>query len=309
MSCLARNTFFSGDTFHDIPGKTIFGDPTKIVPLGFTLWSEGEFHKFIVHELKPIFNKNSYDALCNNCNHFTDRIAMFLVNKHLPEEVTRQPQLILNSGAAYLLKPILNKWLCRDGGSDIKAKTEDSDALIKSRQQNMSGSVVNIQLETDAEPIVGMLYNGENPFIRSECHTPVVSPVQWRSGSDGIAGCGDCTYVAAEGCNRGNDSSCDAKHNVSVKYFDITISSNSAVIGRTCSDIVPCECLHAADVDKLMECSTYIGAINILNAAARSAVCCPKAVSTSGASQGLQPQRSLRPESLEFDMCAPVLAS
>ncbi|CAE6970759.1 DESI1, partial [Symbiodinium sp. CCMP2456] len=49
-----------------------------VIPLGSTLRQRDELHAFIVDELKPIFNREAYDAARNNCNHFTDRVSMYL---------------------------------------------------------------------------------------------------------------------------------------------------------------------------------------------------------------------------------------
>ncbi|CAE7512803.1 desi1 [Symbiodinium sp. CCMP2456] len=62
-----KEYFFSNDTIFDIPGKTSFGEPSQVRSLGYTFWSQDELHDFIVNDLKPIFHRDTYDVICNNC--------------------------------------------------------------------------------------------------------------------------------------------------------------------------------------------------------------------------------------------------
>lgn len=108
-----REYFFSSDTIFDHPGKTSFGEPTKVVSLGCTLWNQEELHDFIVNDLKPIFHRETYDIINNNCNHFSDRLSMYLTGRHLPEEVLSQPERLMNLVSVRTIRPFLN-WLLRD---------------------------------------------------------------------------------------------------------------------------------------------------------------------------------------------------
>ena len=54
---------------------------------------QDELHRHICRELKPIFHRGTYDVVLNNCNHFSDRLCMYLLGRRLPEEVLRQPRL------------------------------------------------------------------------------------------------------------------------------------------------------------------------------------------------------------------------
>ncbi|CAJ1343129.1 unnamed protein product [Effrenium voratum] len=70
-----KEYFFSSDTIFDAAGKTSFGEPSQVRSLGYTFWNQDELHDFIVTELKPIFHRDTYDVICNNCNHFSDRAS------------------------------------------------------------------------------------------------------------------------------------------------------------------------------------------------------------------------------------------
>jgi hypothetical protein len=106
-----KEYYFGGDIFYDTPGETGFGTPRIAVDLGTTLRQRDELHSFIVDELKPVFTREAYDAARNNCNHFTDRVSMYLVGKHIPEEVLRQPELMMQTNLGRLLRPIFTKAL------------------------------------------------------------------------------------------------------------------------------------------------------------------------------------------------------
>ncbi|CAK9047132.1 unnamed protein product [Durusdinium trenchii] len=73
-----KEYYFGGDIFYDTPANTGFGTPRVVIPLGTTLRQRDELHAFIVDELKPVFNREAYDAARNNCNHFTDRVSLHL---------------------------------------------------------------------------------------------------------------------------------------------------------------------------------------------------------------------------------------
>lgn len=106
-----REYYFGGDIYYDLPSQTGFGPPRRTLVLGRTLRQREELHAYIVDELKPVFSRSAYDAARNNCNHFTDRVAMYLVGKHIPDEVLRQPELMMKTNLGRVLRPVLNRWL------------------------------------------------------------------------------------------------------------------------------------------------------------------------------------------------------
>jgi len=106
-----KEYYFGGDIYYDTPAKTGFGTPRIAIQMGTTLRQKDELHAFIVDELKPIFTREAYDAARNNCNHFTDKVTMYLVGRHIPEEVLRQPELMMQSSLGRTLRPILTKVL------------------------------------------------------------------------------------------------------------------------------------------------------------------------------------------------------
>jgi len=108
-----KEYFFSSDTIFDAAGKTSFGEPSQVRSLGYTFWNQDELHDFIVTELKPIFHRDTYDVICNNCNHFSDRVCMYLTGRHLPEDIRQQTDRLMDLVTVRAVRPFLN-WLLRD---------------------------------------------------------------------------------------------------------------------------------------------------------------------------------------------------
>lgn len=105
--------YFTHDCGFDDPGCTRFGAPTRVIRLGHTLRSQPDLHRYIVDEMKPVFHRDTYDVVNHNCNHFADRICMFLGGLRLPDDVLQQPEYLLVSGAVRFVKPLMN-WYLRD---------------------------------------------------------------------------------------------------------------------------------------------------------------------------------------------------
>eukprot|EP00929_Paragymnodinium_shiwhaense_P070428 TRINITY_DN35671_c0_g1_i1.p1 TRINITY_DN35671_c0_g1~~TRINITY_DN35671_c0_g1_i1.p1 ORF type:complete len:920 (+),score=223.87 TRINITY_DN35671_c0_g1_i1:108-2867(+) len=124
---LGREYFYGGGVFYHAPGVSSFGTPDKAVPLGYTLREQEELERHIILVLKEQFNPETYDVMTKNCNHFTDAVALQLLNRHIPDEVLSQPEFVANSALATTIRPMLNKWLgCFDEDAD---STEKQQAL------------------------------------------------------------------------------------------------------------------------------------------------------------------------------------
>eukprot|EP00440_Ansanella_granifera_P035971 gb/GFBE01039018.1/.p1 GENE.gb/GFBE01039018.1/~~gb/GFBE01039018.1/.p1 ORF type:complete len:714 (+),score=84.41 gb/GFBE01039018.1/:1-2142(+) len=113
--------FFGGDICRAVPGQTKFGKPTKLMPLGITLRTPTELESFLGRGLKADFSRDTYDVLHKNCNHFSDRVSLYLTGRRIPEEVLRMPECAANAPA--MLRPLLNHWL---SGAEARARTGPS---------------------------------------------------------------------------------------------------------------------------------------------------------------------------------------
>lgn len=95
------------------PGTTSFGTPTKSLTLGLTLRSKVELESMIRRQWNNDFQPETYDAFENNCNSFCDRAALFLLGRHIPDEVRLLSVRLYQSPLARMLRPLLNGWLSK----------------------------------------------------------------------------------------------------------------------------------------------------------------------------------------------------
>jgi len=112
-----KEYWFGGSIFESLPGTTPFGVPTKIVDLPepdrleYTMRTRDDLWNFIRRDLADEFTTANYDVLTHNCNHFSDAVSQFLINEHIPDEVIKQPEMVMNTWTATALRPLLNRWL------------------------------------------------------------------------------------------------------------------------------------------------------------------------------------------------------
>lgn len=133
-----REYYFGGHIFYDRPSGTCFGEPWKQINLGVTLRTRDELHAHLTEELKHTFSRHAYDVATNNCNHFCDRVSMYLVGKNIPEDVVKQPEKMMDSQLGQTLRPVLGRWL---GFKDSVASPMKTVALT-------DGSAADVQAET-----------------------------------------------------------------------------------------------------------------------------------------------------------------
>lgn len=108
--------WFGGDIIQAIPDVMPFGNPVRIVRLGMTQRKYKELRRFIRDELAVVYTRQSYDALRQNCNHFSNEVVRFLLHgKQIPQEVRTQLEWCRNAAVVKALRPMLTRWL---GGSE-----------------------------------------------------------------------------------------------------------------------------------------------------------------------------------------------
>jgi len=206
--CYGREYFFSRDTVYDTPGETSFGKPAKVISLGHTLWRQEELHSFIVEDLKPIFHRETYDAIDCNCNHFSARILEYLNGSVLPEEVSRQPEFLKNAVWVRAMRPAMN-WYMRDG---IVARENDSAKGVE------KPSELRRKLGADCPPLL--------PGSLVKIEPPGGGPLTW-----GIV-------CSPEGRPEGNPDSRTVTNNT-VREGAIASATSIFSCGCRCSDLAP----------------------------------------------------------------------
>lgn len=168
--------YFNGDLVHVSPGETMWGSPTKVVTLGHTPCTRKGLHQYTVDKLRAVFNRSSYDALNNNCNHFADRVCMYLCHRHIPDDILFQPEKLAKLPALRLLRPFLDQWLGGGSGAEVcmdgleSAPTEDepptsSPSRRKAPVRRKQGSIVRgISLEAgEAQRVIDLERSRRGP--------------------------------------------------------------------------------------------------------------------------------------------------
>eukprot|EP00291_Cryptomonas_curvata_P007298 CAMPEP_0172192564 /NCGR_PEP_ID=MMETSP1050-20130122/24398_1 /TAXON_ID=233186 /ORGANISM="Cryptomonas curvata, Strain CCAP979/52" /LENGTH=112 /DNA_ID=CAMNT_0012867881 /DNA_START=12 /DNA_END=347 /DNA_ORIENTATION=+ len=91
-----KEYYFGGGIQAGTPFMTPYGRPVEVVPLGDTHIPKDVFQDFL-QEIGPRFSMETYDLLQNNCNNFSQEVAMFLTGRALPPHITGLPAEVLNS--------------------------------------------------------------------------------------------------------------------------------------------------------------------------------------------------------------------
>eukprot|EP00403_Amphidinium_massartii_P024463 CAMPEP_0178395882 /NCGR_PEP_ID=MMETSP0689_2-20121128/13445_1 /TAXON_ID=160604 /ORGANISM="Amphidinium massartii, Strain CS-259" /LENGTH=652 /DNA_ID=CAMNT_0020016545 /DNA_START=1 /DNA_END=1959 /DNA_ORIENTATION=- len=136
----SKEYWFGGNIFESQPGTTPFGTPTAIVDLPeHTMRTREDLWNFISRELASEFTKANYDVLTHNCNHFSDAVSLFLLSEHIPDDVLKQPEMILNTFTAQALRPVLNRWLGNfgDDAADASGGRKTDEVATKDEWAQM----------------------------------------------------------------------------------------------------------------------------------------------------------------------------
>lgn len=77
-------------------GTTHYGAHVERRSLGFTDCSLAALNEFF-EASRHVWTPMAYDLFENNCNHFSDHLAFFLVEKGIPEHILSLPELVKSS--------------------------------------------------------------------------------------------------------------------------------------------------------------------------------------------------------------------
>ena len=84
-----KEYFFGGGICSGHPGCTPYGTPIKKSLFGKTTKTQKEFEDYL-NTIDNVYNAENYHIYNNNCNHFTNAIALYLCNKGLSEDILNQ---------------------------------------------------------------------------------------------------------------------------------------------------------------------------------------------------------------------------
>lgn len=104
-----REFYFGEGIYNDAAGATPFGVPTRVDVLGTTPKSRVDFDNFLQSsEMTARFGPTAYHLLDNNCNHFTDACAKFLVNTGIDSSIVNLPDVIKGTPLAAMFTPAID---------------------------------------------------------------------------------------------------------------------------------------------------------------------------------------------------------
>lgn len=112
--------FFGQGVHRKVPGSTHHGQPISVVDLGNTELPIDVVEEY-VDSLEQIYTPESYDLFLHNCNNFTQDLAMFLVGKSIPKEITSLPETFLSTPIGQMLRTQLDQ--------SMRTMTQAPDAL------------------------------------------------------------------------------------------------------------------------------------------------------------------------------------
>ena len=101
--------YFFGQGIHrKVPGSTHHGRPMKVVPMGRTELPQEVIDEYL-ESLESIYTPESYDLFLHNCNNFSQDLAVFLVGKSIPEEISSLPETFLRTPMGQMLRGQLDQ--------------------------------------------------------------------------------------------------------------------------------------------------------------------------------------------------------
>lgn len=148
--------WFGGSLFESKPGTTPFGVPIEKRFLGFTYKKRQEVWEYVSRHCSAEFTRDNYDVLTHNCNHFSDKLHMFLRNEHISDEVRFQPDMVMDTMTVKAIRPLLNRWLGGFEGSDGRAT--DGGEEQRTLWASLSlGALVEFCATQGGRPLVGQV--------------------------------------------------------------------------------------------------------------------------------------------------------
>lgn len=102
---------------------TPFGKPVKQLDLGETEIPIEDFESYL-QDIKGQFLPDSYHIFKNNCNHFTNTAAEFLLGEGIPKEILNQSQEFENTPIGKLLEGFQGNMMQQNSGFNMNHVTQ-----------------------------------------------------------------------------------------------------------------------------------------------------------------------------------------
>lgn len=99
--------YFMGGIQSRPPGTTEFGTPLRSLDYGRTQITRADLEQYLL-EISSRFTEETYNIFKHNCNHFSNEVLMFLVQKEIPKHILDLPSLIHSTPMGALFTSLFN---------------------------------------------------------------------------------------------------------------------------------------------------------------------------------------------------------
>lgn len=100
--------YWGGELLAEPAGRTQYGRPVRVVPLGRTHIPDAMIREF-VDGVRPRYNPATYSLLSHNCNNFSDELASFLTGHGIPRDIVGLPDEVLATPLGAMLRPFIEQ--------------------------------------------------------------------------------------------------------------------------------------------------------------------------------------------------------
>lgn len=100
--------FFGGGVQQCAAGATPFGRATKIIDVGRTQIPK-DMRDDMIADLKRRFVPEAYNLITNNCNHFSNELALLLTGNAIPDDIVHQARDLMQTPIGQMLLPMMQQ--------------------------------------------------------------------------------------------------------------------------------------------------------------------------------------------------------
>lgn len=136
ISAFDREYYFGDGICWGRPAATLWGRPTKAQRLGLTTKKFEEFREHVFLHMNSKFDGSTYNVLRNNCNHFADQAAIFLLGQGIPDEVKLQSQRFMGSPVVRMIGALVNPAFARA----LETQAHEDDNAKRPRGTSVGGA-------------------------------------------------------------------------------------------------------------------------------------------------------------------------
>ena len=101
-----KEFYWAGELQCSTAGRTQYGHPVKVIPLGKTYVPKELIYEYI-ESVRPEYNTNTYSLFNKNCNNFSNEFSTFLTGHGIPEDIINLPQEALSTPLGAALRPFI----------------------------------------------------------------------------------------------------------------------------------------------------------------------------------------------------------